>query len=452
MKQPGTQGALSQDQQGLFYGWWIVIIGCIQDAVKGGTFNAGFSLYFLPVLTELHLSRAATSLPFSLAKLESALQGPLVGYLIDRFDLRVMMVVGTILAGLGFVLLAFTHSYLSFLLVFMGLLSLGFQTGFNHASIAAVNHWFRKRRGLAMAIVQTGQAIGGVLIFPLVALAVLKLGWRHAALLSGVVVLALIPLALLVRRSPESMGLLPDGESRSPHNPSAVVARPVYRLMETEEFTAREALRTSAFWLLAAFHGLRNAPYGGVTVHLVPLLVWKGLDQPTAAFFVGLMSFSAIIVRPLTGWLGDRWSKQKIGALGVLLGGLGLAVLTYSDGALWHMVFFAILFSFADGVNSVTWALVGDFFGREQFATIRGWIGMIQSLASMPAAVFTGWIYDQTQSYSSALIPFIALYGLAALVLWQASRPTRPRRLEVSTGEAFNIHPLPPIREVDAPL
>ncbi len=441
MKQQDAQSARAQGHRSLFYGWWIVIIGCIQDAVKGGTFNTGFTLYFLPVLTELHLSRAATSLPFSLAKLESALQGPLVGYLIDRFDLRVMMVLGTISAGLGFVLLSFTHSYLSFLLVFIGLLSFGFQAGFNQASIAAVNHWFLKRRGLAIAIVQTGQAIGGVVIFPLVALAVLKLGWRYAALFSGVVVLMLIPLVLLVRRSPESMGLLPDGDHRAPHTPPAVIVRPVRRLREAEELTAREALRTSAFWLLAAFHGLRNVPYGGVSVHLVPLLVWKGLDQPTAAFFVGLMAFSTIIVRPVTGWLGDRWSKQKIGAIGVILGGLGLTVLTYSDGALWHMVFFVILFSFSDGINSVTWALVGDFFGRKQFATIRGWIGMIQSLASTPAAVFTGWIYDQTQSYTSALIPFIVVYGLAALVLCQASHPKAPKKLEILADQAIDTQP-----------
>ena len=177
---------------------------------------------------------------------------------------------------------------------------------------------------------------------------------------------------------------------------------------------------------MAAFHGLRNVPYAGVSVHLVPLLVWKGLDQPTAAFFVGLMAFSTVIVRPLTGWLGDRWSKQKIGATGVILGGLGIAVLTYSDGALWHIVCFAILFSFGDGINSVTWAMVGDFFGRQQFASIRGWIGMIQSLASMPAAVITGWIYDQTQSYTYALIPFVVMYGLAGLILWQVPRPKRP--------------------------
>ncbi len=130
--------------------------------------------------------------------------------------------------------------------------------------------------------------------------------------------------------------------------------------------------------------------------------------------------------------------------MGVMLGGLGLVVLTYSNGALWHMVFFAILFSFADGVNSVTWALVGDFFGRNHFASIRGWIGMIQSLVAMPAAVFTGWIFDQTQSYSYALAPFIVIYALAGLVMWQVPRPKRPQVLEVPGGQAVNIQPSQP--------
>jgi MFS family permease len=419
---------LTQGPGRLFYGWWIVIIGCTLDAVKGGTFNTGFTLYFLPILTELNLSRAATSLPFSLARLEAALEGPLVGYLIDRFDVRVMLVMGTTLAGLGFILLAFTDSYLVFVLVFMGPLTMGFQAGFNHATMAAVNHWFRRQRGFAMSIVQTGQALGGVLIFPLVALAVLRLGWRPAAFLSGLVVLMLLPLVLLVRHSPESMGLLPDGEPRPPRGGPALGTL----LRDAEEFTAREALRTPTFWALAAFHGLRNIPYSGVSVHLVPLLVWKGLDQPSAAFFVGLTALSTAIARPLLGWLGDTRSKQTIGVAGVLLGALGIAVLAYSDGGPGALVCFAVLFACGEGINSVTWALVGDLFGRRSFGAIRGWIGMLQSIASIPGAVFTGWIYDQTQSYTYALVPFVVAYAMAGLVLWRLPPPTRGTRLEVS--------------------
>src|SRR5712692_3087017 len=245
--------SLSESPGRLFYGWWIVVIGCVLDAVKGGTYNTGFTLYFLPVLDEMHLSRAAVSLPFSLAKLESSLAGPVAGYLIDRFDIRVMLVFSTILAGLGFVLLSFTHSYLLFLLVFIGPVTTGFQLGFNHATLAAVNHWFRRKRGLAMAVVQTGQAIGGVVILPLVAFLVLTFGWRAAALASGIGVLMLLPLVFLVRRSPESMGLLPDGERGASHDrlPDGRARVPSG---DNREFTTREALRTPTFWLLATFH------------------------------------------------------------------------------------------------------------------------------------------------------------------------------------------------------
>jgi MFS family permease len=274
-----------------------------------------------------------------------------------------------------------------------------------------------------------------------VALAVLRLGWRPAAFLSGIVVLMLLPLSLLVRRSPESMGLLPDGERRSVNDGAAGVLRPTPRIEDTVEFTARQALRTPAFWVLAAFHGLRNVPYSGVSVHLVPILVWKGLDEATAAFFVGLTALSTVVVRPLTGWLGDQHSKQKIGAMGVLLGALGLVVLMYSDGALWPMVFFAVLYSFGDGINSVTWALVGDFFGRTHFATIRGWISMFQSFASMPAAVLTGWIYDQTQSYAHALTAFIVCYGVAGLILWLVPHPKRPAARGLAARRALGIQP-----------
>src|SRR5262249_22187147 len=161
-------------------------------------------------------------------------------------DIRVMMILGTVLSGLGFVLLAYTHSYFTFVLVFMGLLALGFQVGFNQASMAAVNNWFRAKRGLAMAILQTGQAIGGVVFFPLLAVAVLNLGGRSAALLSGGVVFLRPPRALLFGRSPEGMGLLPDGERQPQAVTTGVTARHVYPARDLVELTTREALRTSS--------------------------------------------------------------------------------------------------------------------------------------------------------------------------------------------------------------
>ena len=216
--------ALAQPPRRIFYGWWIVLIGCLQDAVKGGTFNMGFSLYFLPVLNDLNLTRAATSLPFSLAKFESALAGPLIGYLIDRFDIRVMLVAGNVFGWAGVCAPGLYHHLLYLCPGVYGVVGVGISSRLQPRSMAAVNYWFRAKRGLAISILQTGQAIGGVVLVPLVALAVLHLGWRSAAIFSGILVFLTLPLVLLIRRSPESMGFLPDGDPPpdSAHSVSAL--------------------------------------------------------------------------------------------------------------------------------------------------------------------------------------------------------------------------------------
>jgi sugar phosphate permease len=241
----------------LFYGCWIVAAGFLLDALKQGTFNLGFSTYFLPIQRELHLSRTSTSFAFTLGRLEGGVQGPLIGYLIDRWGPRLMVVVGAVFAGVGLILLSFTHRYELFLLVFVGLLSVGFRSGFDHSSMAAVNRWFYRRKALAISVVTMGHGLGGALIVPLIGIAVFRLGWRAAALCSGIAVLAIgLPLALLVRNSPEESGLLPDGEAL----PLPPLQSPPYRLVRSTpaiDFTIRQALHTRAFWQFVRAAGCR---------------------------------------------------------------------------------------------------------------------------------------------------------------------------------------------------
>ena len=186
----------------VFYGWWIVAVSLLIDACKHGTFNRGISFYVLPLSTELGVGVAKISFADVLGRLTGGLAGPVVGYLTDRLGPRTMLVFGGVVSGLGFILMSFTSSYRIFLLVFVGLISFGFRTGYNNAASAALNQWFRRRRALAMSVSSIGTGLGGVGIAPLVGLLVLKLGWRTAAQISGITILAIvIPLSLLVRRS-----------------------------------------------------------------------------------------------------------------------------------------------------------------------------------------------------------------------------------------------------------
>ena len=183
----------------IFYGWWIVGSGMVVDALKHGTFSRGFTVYFLPIQEQLGISRAALALAETLGRLEGGLQGPLVGYLNDRIGPRPMVAAGGILSGLGFILLSFTHSYWYFMLIFIGLMSVGFRAGYNNATIPAVNRWFQRKKSLAMSLASTGRGLGGTVITPLVALMVFSFGWRTAALVSGIGIIAVVvPLATLV--------------------------------------------------------------------------------------------------------------------------------------------------------------------------------------------------------------------------------------------------------------
>ena len=185
MNEASSEGALKRPNR-VFYGWWIVVISLIVSALKHGTFNRGFTIYVLPIQNSLGIDRTAISLAETLGRLEGGLHGPLVGYLTDRFGGGLLMAAGGLISGLGFILIAFTHNYLYFMLVYVGLISLGVRAGYENASIPAVNQWFRRKRSLAMALVSAGQGLGCAAIPPLLGLHGVQPGPGMAHLSPGV--------------------------------------------------------------------------------------------------------------------------------------------------------------------------------------------------------------------------------------------------------------------------
>jgi hypothetical protein len=343
-----------------------------------------------------------------------------------------MIAFGGAVGGLGFILLALTHNFATFLLVYVGVLSLGMNAGFSHGVIA-------------MSLTSMGFSVGGAVIVPGIAYIVLNLGWRSAAVISGLTLIAVvIPMSLVMRRSPESMGLLPDGDLEprpARGHPSDTGSPGLARHLTTADFTAREAIRTPAYWLLAIATGLRMSAVTGVFVHLVPLVVWKGQSEAAGAFIVAYVSLASIPLKVFLGWTGDRWAIQNILGITGVLGAISLVILLLGGGQMWQLIIFATLFAAPMSGGSITWAIVGDFFGRKSFATLRGGALGISSLMSMGVPVFAGWVYDTTGSYNAALIPAINTYLVGALLIWKLPRPKLPSReadptaVDASTGE-----------------
>ena len=197
----------------LYYGWRMIAVGSVLRILGGGLYFYGFSVFFLPLSQDLNLSRASTSLVFSLARAQGAFEGPIAGYFMDRYGPRPLMILALFMTGVGHMLLSGVSSYVMLLIVYMGVVSLSFHAGFMDAPMLIANTWFIRKRTMAMALISGSIGVGGVIFTPLLSAAVHAYGWRQAAFGCGIAfIVAGMPLALLVRRSPESMGLLPDGD------------------------------------------------------------------------------------------------------------------------------------------------------------------------------------------------------------------------------------------------
>ena len=420
----------------IFYGWRMVGLVSAIRVVGGGLHQYGFTVFFLPISQDLGLSRAATSLAFSLSRAQGAIEAPLVGYLVDRFGPRPVIVAAELLAGVGYILLSWVDSYASFLIVYLGVISLAFVAGFVHSPMVVANSWFIRQRARAMTVVSAAVPVGGTLISPVLAFGVSSLGWRWAAFLAGCAfLLVCVPLSLRVRRSPESMGFLPDGElpraasGNDPSNRANFDNNP-----SGEDSTAGQAMKTTVFWLLVISMMARVAAYSTVSVHFVPLMVWKGLSQEQSAFLLGAFAFINLVAHFFVGWIADKVNKPGLMTLCHLV--CSVAVLSLVGGAsLWQLWLFTSAFTLLDASFPVVWAAVGDFYGRRYFATIRGMMSFFYMWGSFAGPVFAGAVYDRTESYESVLWGLFAVLAVATLLNVLLIKPWSQRMVALR-GEA----------------
>ncbi len=414
---------------GLYFGWRMIAVSCAIRVLGGGLHAYGLSVFFLPVTHELGLTRTATSLVFSLARAQGAIEGPVAGYCIDRFGPRPVIAIAVALAGIGYLMLAGVHSYAMLLIVYMGIISLSYQAGFMDATMALANTWFIRKRALAMSITSGSIALGGALLTPLLAYAVHTWGWRTASIAAGIAfLLAGLPLSLLIRRSPESLGLLPDGATPADKTSRNSATESAAQTASESEFTLGETLRTCQFWLLGVATSLRVICSSAVLVHFVPILVWKGYSEPEGAFYLGVIAFCGMPTHLLIGWLGDRLYKPWLMAGFMVLGSLSVYLL-FDGTQSWQLWIAVLLFSVFEGLFPVTWATVGDFFGRKNFAKVRGSMSFLYTWGSVLGPVLAGAIYDRTESYAALLWILFATCWITAVLYAMMLQPKPRARL-----------------------
>ena len=410
----------------MYYGWWMVAITSVMSFFASGIFFRGFGVLVLPIRDQLMITQAQTNLVFSVARAEGGLEGPLAGWLIDKFGNRKVLVPSLMITVAGYFLMAFwMPSLWSFAVVYLGLVSLGNSMAFQHACFAALNQWFIRRRSLSISILAAVASLGGLALIPTMNLLIDKTNLQWGLIASGLFyLLILLPICYWFRNRPEDMGLLPDGATRPP----AVTGTRGATRQEYRDYTVREALRTQAYWFLLLGAGLRQTATLGILVSLFPILIEdKGMSPQMAANLVGAMSAINFVSRLVMGYLGDRVSKKAILGLSLTVEGIGYLFLWLGD---WQtavgitlVLGFVICEGMMDGAGVIVWAALGEYFGRSRFATLRGYITFGYAWALVASPVYAGWIYDRFGNYDRAILPGAICAMIAGVFFMLIKKP-----------------------------
>ena len=405
---------------GLFYGWRMVAAASALRVIGAGLHSFGFTVFFLPLSQDLNLNRTSTSLAFSLARAEGAVEGPIVGHLLDRYGPKPIMLAAVLLMGVGYLLLSQVHSYATFLIVYLGVISLAHAGGFMHSPMVLINTWFIRHRARAITISSAAFGLGGVLVAPVLSVIVQSWGWRWGAAIAGLLFLVIgIPLCLTIRRSPEGMGLLPDGDEPAGTAPGKEGRGQT--LQPEVDVTVAEALRSFAFWGSVLAAGIRNGSYHAIAVHFVPLMVWKGLSQPQAALLLSVYAFLGMALTLMLGWFADKANKPRLTAF-ILFVGAGAMLLPIVNSSLWSLCLFTIFFSAVETTFPLGWAVVGDLFGRKHYAKIRGYMTLFYTWGGVLGPVIAGAIFDRWQTYEPLLWSLVVVFSVAGVLFASLNR------------------------------
>jgi sugar phosphate permease len=286
-------------------------------------------------------------------------------------------------------------------------------------------NWFVRRRGLAIGIAFAGVGIGSVTLLPWVQHMIEQGGWRTACTAMGLLILiALAPINLLLRKRPEDLGLQPDGDPA----PSASSAKAVSNILDPvwagTEWTLARALRTARFWWIALGYFCGLYIWYAVQVHQTKFLLDIGFSASVAVWALGTVSLLGIPGQILLGHLSDRIGREAIWAIscaGFAICFAALIALRYEASLLLVYLMVVTQGALGYGLTSVMGAVVLEIFQGPHYGSIFGTLMLLALAGGAAGPWVTGLLFDLTGSYIVAFAIAIAVSGLSALAIWRAS-------------------------------
>ncbi|NQW18691.1 MAG: MFS transporter [Chloroflexi bacterium] len=421
-----SNSGTSRSKKTFFYGWKIVGVMGTAAAVSMGMGTLNFGLFIKPMGDELGIGRSTFGWAFSVRQVASAVSSPLIGGILDRYGSRILLPVAVLITAVALSALALINASWQLIVLFGVMGIVGLAGGGSLVTTVPVTKWFVTNRGKAVAYASLGLPIGALIFVPLTQVFIDLWGWRIAwVVLSTMAASIIIPLSLIfLRREPEDLGLYPDGIDPNFHDRSGSES-PIAPVAPEVSWTAREAMRSYAFWQLVAVFGMVALAVGTVGVHRIPAFMDRGLDPTLVSIATALDAVLAGVSTFTMGMLVSRVEARYLGAAGFSF--LAIAsVLTIYATTLPIMFLSMAVFGMGIGgmmfLQTYIWA---DYFGRAHLGRIRGIVMPITLIVGGAGAPVAGYVRDSTGSYNSIWWVGVVLMVLAAAL---ASITVAPRK------------------------
>ena len=427
-----------------YYGWLVLGSAGSSMFVRNAAGSLTFAVFVPLIADDTGWSRALIGGAAAVGGLLATGASPPVGWAIDRYGARVVLVMGLIVIGLSTMAMAWLSVHI---VIFYAALAIGrimFSSPLNVGPATVVGRWFVRQRGRATGLLFLSHS-GGMVVFPLVATWVSVVwGWETAWIVLGLMVyaIALLPASLLIAQRPEDVGLLPDGDDPNDlgdtvESSAASDAQPADPGIE---WTTREALRTPALWVLALGTGFLFLLQSGTNTYQADLLRSKGIDLALSQFSIVINALGTGVGSLLWGRVLEQVRVSYTYAIVALVMALACGIFVIADTVL--LTYFAAgLFGVAvAGILVVPPVAYAGFFGRQSLGTIRGVTEPFTSLGQAIGAVASGLVFHLAGGYGIAFIIYAALGVLTAAALLLARPPRHPSLAEVTpaSGPADN--------------
>ena len=413
-----------EKQHKVFYGWYILSIGMVGAFMAAGTSQLFMSIMLKPLTQEFGWSRTAATGAITTGTIISGILSLPIGRLADKYGPRVLTSLGALITAFAFT--AFTQfvNLWQFYLIFIVSRAISTNTLSNIVPRTAAVNWFFRFRGRALGLLAMSPALGASVLTIIAQFIMKNHGWRvvFAIFAIGMIVFQAIPAALILRKRPEDFGLLPDGERKAA---VSITSSTQVGAEEELNWTLRDAIRTSAIWLLSAAIVVALAVNAGIGFHMAAYFTDVGIDSTIAVGAISVYALTGAISNLIWGFLTERLPERLMAATVMIIGAGAILFLHFVRTAAGAYAFAVIFGLSSRGEGILVNIILAQYYGRSSFGAINGFVFPFSMIGLGFGPLISSVSFDLTGSYNAGFNIFIVASLIAATLLWMAKKPAQ---------------------------